>query len=177
MGLQTTNHLKILQFTDPYTLLTMGEDILCYLPHDTSEPFFPWEASLINLQKFKELGHATYLAQRRLPIQYIPVGPRLGGYHIALCRLPLRTPFRVSNIYCSKSLSQLLVDLLPFPCRRVWTLIWIMQLYQSAFRSRWCLLPLLLGPLSWKQTPKPSWHLTELLLSVLGRTHTILQGR
>lgn len=138
---------------------------------------FPREASLIYLQKLKELGHATYLPQRSLPIQYIPLRPRLGGHHTALCLLPTSALFRVSNIYCSRSLSQLLVDMLPFPCKRVWTLIWITQLCNSAFRAGWCLLPLLLGPLSWKQIPRPEWHPTMLLLSVLGRTHTVLQGR
>ena len=83
----------------------LDDDILCSFPYDTSELlFFPPEASLLYLRKFKELRRETYVSQRSLSIQYIPLGPGWEGAMLYCVSFP-------PVLYCSRSLSQLLADI------------------------------------------------------------------
>lgn len=60
------------------------------------------------LQKFKKFRHETYLSQRSLPTQCIPVGE---AGRLPRCIVYISHQHSSWGIYCSRSLSQLLADI------------------------------------------------------------------
>lgn len=145
-------------FTDSYTLLTvttfLDDDVLCSFPYDTSEVlFFPPEASLIYLRKFKELRHETYLSQRSLSIQYIPLGARLGGCHVVRCKFPTSALlFKVAISTPSRHSEGLLFRTKESEPQS--------ESHSPALSAGLCLLQILLGPPHFKTKfgPRPEWH-------------------
>lgn len=145
METQATNSFKTLPLTDCYTLRTMDDNILCSFPYDTSELSFPLEPPLIYLQKFKELRHETSYPKEPAYSAH-PSRVQAVGCHVVICMVSISVPLRASNIYCSRSLSQPLLDMsegLPFPHKRICTQS---ESHSPAFRAGLCLLHILPGP-------------------------------
>lgn len=167
VGIHTKDSLKTLQFTDSYILM-VDDDILCSSPYDTSELFSHLETSLIYLQKSKQLRLG--LSQRaRLS------GPpcRGAGGDGTLC---IRTPLRAFDICSSRSLSQLLIDMLSFSLQK--SLNYNLTHTTLCAVLGWARSLSSLGRLSLKQFGFiPEWHPTLLLTSVRGTTQTVLQDR